>query len=80
MMYQCPCCRYLTLPNQPPGTFDICAVCYWEDDNVQFDDIDYDGGANPVSLRQARQNFAQFGAFSKEFVDNVRPPNDRERG
>ena len=25
--YACPCCGYLTLPEEPPGTFDICPVC-----------------------------------------------------
>jgi rubredoxin len=39
--YACSCCGYLTLDEQPPGTFDICPVCWWEDDPVQFDDPDY---------------------------------------
>ena len=26
----------------------------WEDDGVQFDDLDYDNGANKASPRQAR--------------------------
>lgn len=49
--------RLLTLEEEPPGTFDICRVCVWEDDNVQFRDPDYEGGANRVSLRQARENY-----------------------
>jgi hypothetical protein len=73
-MYPCPCCGYLTIGEQPPGTFEICAVCGWEDDNVQFEDPDYAGGANKVSLNQARQNFATFGAKSQEAVKWVRKP------
>jgi len=51
-MHSCPCCGFETLEEAPPGTFDICVVCGWEDDNVQFDDPDYGGGANVDSLRQ----------------------------
>jgi cysteine-rich CPCC protein len=55
--YDCPCCDEPRLAEPPPGTFEICKVCGWEDDNVQFDDPDYKGGANHESLRQARAAF-----------------------
>ena len=35
----------------------ICDVCRWEDDPVQFDDRDFEGGANGPSLNQAREFF-----------------------
>ena len=73
-MYPCPCCRFLTIGEEPPGTFEICPVCFWEDDNVQFEDPDYTGGANRVSLSQARENFRLLGAISKEFLGRVRKP------
>jgi hypothetical protein len=57
--YPCPCCDDLTLQEPPPGTFAICRVCGWEDDRVQFRDPDYRGGANRVSLREARETFRQ---------------------
>ncbi|MCP3762790.1 CPCC family cysteine-rich protein [Domibacillus sp. A3M-37] len=75
MKYTCPCCGYKTLDEEPPGTFDICEICYWEDDNVQFDDPDFEGGANVVSLRQAQRNFAKLGACEKDFIKYVRKPN-----
>ena len=28
--YACPCCGFLTLPSR--GGYDICPVCFWEDD------------------------------------------------
>lgn len=59
---------------QPPGTFQICPVCYWEDDNVQFDDPSFAGGANQESLNDARANFKKFGASSSRFVGFVRDP------
>lgn len=65
MNYECPCCRYLTLAEEPPGTFEICPVCGWEDDEVQFRDANYEGGANPLSLEQARRNFNSIGAINE---------------
>ena len=34
----------------------ICPVCFWEDDLIQLKDPEYAGGANLVSLWQARLN------------------------
>ena len=36
-------------------TYEICPVCGWEDDPVQAEDVTYAGGANAVSLDDARQ-------------------------
>ncbi len=66
------------MENPPPGTHDICPVCYWQDDGVQFDDIDIRGGANVVSLRQAWVNFQKLGACSAEFQTFVRPATANE--
>lgn len=72
--FACPCCGFLTLPERPPGTFEICPVCRWEDDNVQFANPEYSGGANRISLAQCRRNFAAFGAKSEDCRDAVREP------
>jgi Cysteine-rich CPCC len=77
-MHPCPCCGYLTLDEAPPGTFDICKVCFWEDDNVQFHDPYYEGGANRVSLNQARANYREHGVSEPRFTANVRPPRPEE--
>lgn len=74
MKYTCPCCGYKTLEEEPPGTYGICSICYWEDDPVQFNDQDYEGGANEVSLRQAQKNFIAFGACEGCCVGLVRKP------
>ena len=55
--YPCPCCRFFTMHEEPPGTFEICRICAWEDDFVQFDDPSYRGGANGYSLNEAREEF-----------------------
>jgi hypothetical protein len=62
--FACPCCGQLTLDEEPPGTYDICRECGWEDDLVQFNDHDYRGGANSESLREARENYAKHGRHS----------------
>jgi hypothetical protein len=55
--YACPCCDSLSLVEAPPGTYQICSVCRWEDDPVQYDDPDTTSGANVCSLREARADF-----------------------
>jgi rubredoxin len=77
--YSCPCCGYYTLASKPPGTFDICPVCYWEDDNIQFMNPEYEGGANEMSLNQARKNYRKFGAISENFLEFVREPLENEK-
>ncbi|MCC6999332.1 MAG: hypothetical protein IT370_32265 [Deltaproteobacteria bacterium] len=75
--YPCPCCDYSTLPEPPPGTFAICPICGWEDDNVQFDDPTSDGGANPISLNQARSSFLATGkADASSDVPTRNPTSD----
>jgi len=59
--FACPCCQLPTLEEQPPGTFLICPVCWWEDDDAQFRRPDLVGGANGVSLEQARRNYSECG-------------------
>jgi hypothetical protein len=76
--YACPCCSYLTRSEESPGTFVICPVCCWEDDNVQYDDPTYQGGANGVSLDNAIANFRLFGACSLEDRSRVRKPLPEE--
>ncbi len=65
--------------DEPPGTYEICPVCFWEDDPVQFNDPNYAEGANEVSLKEARKNFRKFGASTEGVKDEVRPPLDSER-
>lgn len=72
--FACVCCEFLTKSESKPGSYEICPVCFWEDDLAQFEDKNYAGGANKVSLSQARQNFKKFGAFEESFRTCVRSP------
>ena len=77
--YKCVCCGYYTLNIKPDNTFEICPVCFWEDDGVQGNNENYAGGANNVSLRVARKNFKKFGAIEIEFKKTVRLPKEEEK-
>ncbi|MBN8850666.1 MAG: hypothetical protein J0H07_02300 [Sphingobacteriales bacterium] len=74
MKYTCPCCGYKTLSQSYRGSYEICPICYWEDDGVQYGDPDHEGGANPMSLRQAQKNFQRLGACEEEMLPFVRRP------
>ena len=78
MNRRCECCGYLTLPKQ--GDFEICPVCFWEDDGQDGLDADEISGPNgSLSLTAARENFRQYGACELRFVRNVRPPTEEEK-
>ncbi len=53
----CPCCGYPSLDRR--GAFDICSICWWEDDGQDDPDADrVAGGPNAdYSLTEARANF-----------------------
>lgn len=79
MKYQCPCCGFKTLTSEQRGSFEICPVCYWEDDKVQLKDPDYAGGANSVSLREAQAYYKIYGACDPKWVSCVRKPEAFEK-
>ena len=74
----CPCCGFLTLGDLPPRSYEICEVCFWEDDPRQFESPDSDDGANGISLNEARENFEGYGASAPEYLRSVREPRRDE--
>ena len=76
--YRCPCCKCLTLHER--GGYEICPVCFWEDDGQDDPYADeMSGGSNgEMSLTQARSNYAEYGAMEERFVGCVRRPKDDE--
>lgn len=76
--YQCPCCKCLTL--QERGGYEICPVCFWEDDGQDDPYADQaSGGANgETSLTQGRTNYAKYGAMEERFIKSVRKPKEDE--
>ena len=72
-MHPCPCCGYEVF-GEPPGSYDICPICFWEDDIVQLGFPDLSGGANGCSLIEGQANFAAFGACETRVKPHVRAP------
>jgi hypothetical protein len=62
---------------RPYQTWEICPVCFWEDEDWRDDETA--GGANSVRLSDARKSFQEFGAIERRFVEWTRPPLPNER-
>ena len=65
--FKCPCCEEYEF-EFGPGSYDICPICFWEDDKLQYKDPDYAGGANGISLNTARENYARIGVCDDIFA------------
>ena len=74
----CPCCHCRTISEA--AEWEICPVCFWEDDGQTEEDADevrY-GPNGEISLTEARHNFATIGACHPKMLKNVRPPRPDE--
>lgn len=78
MAVPCPCCGYLT--KDEPWDFEICPVCFWQDDGQNDTNADESwGGANgSLSLAAARESFRRIGASSTRDLRYVRQPRPHE--
>ncbi|MBD2461474.1 hypothetical protein H6G89_10475 [Oscillatoria sp. FACHB-1407] len=54
MEYPCPACGFMTF-DEPSGSYNLCAVCNWEDDGVQLRFPTMRGGANGENLFEYQQ-------------------------
>lgn len=61
-MLPCLCCGYKTLRSR--GSYDICKVCFWEDDGQTL--LDKMSGPNHMTLREAKANFDRYGAVDEQ--------------
>jgi hypothetical protein len=75
--FPCPACGYLT--SSFPGSFDLCPICWWEDDPVQLQCPDQRGGANGPSLIESQRHFAECSASDPALRDKVQPPGPADR-
>lgn len=74
---QCQCCDYFTLSER--GCWELCKVCFWEDEELDFDAPDFVSGANHITLREGRENFSRLGACEKRVARFVCSPAERSR-
>jgi len=75
--FPCPCCGHLVFSGVP-GSYDICPVCWWEDDLVQLRWPQFGGGANHPSLVEAQKTYVTMGASDARLVKHVRSANASE--
>jgi hypothetical protein len=68
-LYPCLCCGYKTLTSL--GEYNICKVCFWEDDGC--DDPNSYSGPNKMTLLEAQQNFEKIGVNSHDLLDYLDP-------
>ncbi len=75
--YKCPCCNHFTFEKKERA-YDICPVCFWEDDPFQYENPMMENGANHVSLAAARVNYKHYSACDPEMRKYVRGPKKDE--
>lgn len=73
--FQCPCCSHFTLDSV--AGYDICPICFWEDDGTTGE---HGFSPNGISLDEARINYLKFGANTERDLKHVRPPRPEEIG
>lgn len=78
LRFPCPSCGHRVF-RETPGSYEICPVCFWEDDEsgLRCPDVAV-GGPNHVSLVEAQRNYLMYGAIEARWVDHVRPPTEQE--
>ena len=74
--FPCPCCGHKTLASR--GEYDICPVCFWEDDPEAYSAPEETLGCNGVSLARAQRNYQAFGACTEAMLPHVRAPREKD--
>jgi hypothetical protein len=64
--------------DEPPGSYVICRICFWEDDLLQLYYPHQAGGANQCNLIEGQVNFVQFGACERAMSKKVRKPAESD--
>lgn len=72
----CPCCGHVTLTD--PGEYDLCPVCFWEDDPEQLRWPNSTDGANGVGLIESQHEYARTGSMHLDYRRKVRAARTSE--
>ncbi|MEP3890414.1 MAG: CPCC family cysteine-rich protein [Hellea sp.] len=68
-LYACPCCGANSLTER--GEWDICPICWWEDDGTDNEEASlyFSGPNNGLQLTAARINFIEHGIYNPDRKD-----------
>lgn len=78
-LYPCPCCGYLVFKERP-GCYEICPICFWEDNLPQLRFATSSGGPNKgMTLVEAQLNTVKYGAKVPGYERDVQLPVNFER-
>ena len=68
-LYACPCCGVNSLTER--GGWDICPICWWEDDGTDNEEASlyFSGPNNGLQLTAARINFINYGIYNPDRND-----------
>jgi hypothetical protein len=72
--FRCPCCLYFTLGSV--GGYDICPICFWEDDGTTGE---HGFSPNGCSLDEGQKNYKRCGASKDDMLKHCRPPEPDEK-
>ena len=60
-------------------SYEICELCFWEDDGQDLDALDMASGPNHgLTLRESRDNFLNYGACDRRMVKHVLSSSELE--
>ena len=77
-LLQCDCCDYFTIPEG--CDYEICQVCFWEQDWQGVSDPSEPSCANHgLTLQEGRKNFLDIGCCAPQFKSNVVTASGREQ-
>ncbi|MBE1878479.1 CPCC family cysteine-rich protein [Myceligenerans pegani] len=65
-----PCCGHLVF-DEPPGSYEICGSCFWEDDAIQLRWPDWEQAAPAAegfSAERAQQVLSEFMEFRHDIA------------
>ncbi|OYD06598.1 CPCC family cysteine-rich protein [Paludifilum halophilum] len=69
ILFPCPCCKYQTFLER--GQYEVCPVCFWEDDGSN-EPTRY-SSVNQMTLGDGQVHFKEYGAVSKKSLQFIKP-------
>lgn len=68
--YKCPVCKEYEF--EMANDFDICHVCFWENDGLQSENPNMTGGANLLSLNEYKQNWNKINTIVPTLIKKLK--------